>query len=325
MTDFTTRRSMLRIAAAGAAVAVLPRTLWAESDYPNRQINYLIPYKAGGMSDSISRIVGEKLTQITGQNVVNDYKPGAGGMIAANYYAGVEPDGYTIMQSTNSFYSLIPQVNKVTYDPAVDFTPLVLAGDAPMVIATSPQTGVKSLADLVSYAKEKPEGLAYGTAGKGTVGHLCGVWLQNAAGIKLLHIPYEGGTAALQACLSGETQIFFGPEAAEPILAGQLVGLGVMGAQRWDKLPEIQTTVEAGFEGWAPRSWHTVTILSAVPDPIKEKLAAMLGEILADPSVEERIRGMGLIPGKLTMAELRQRATDDFNQFGGLLKSAGII
>lgn len=325
MTNSTTRRSVLKGAAALAAGTALPGIALAQEDYPSKQITYLIPYSPGGMSDNISRIVGERLTKLSGQNVVNDYKPGAGGTIAANYYSGVEPDGYTILQSTNSFFSLIPQVHNVTYDSKTDFTPMVLVGDAPMVMAVHPSTGFATLAEVVDYAKANPGALAFGTAGVGTVGHLCGVWLQRVTGIELLHIPYNGGGEALQACLSQESQIFFGPEAAEPILAGQLTGITTLGAQRWDRLPDVPSSVEAGIEGWAPRSWHTVTILSATPEDRQVRMTDMLNEILAEPEMVDRIKTLGLIPGIETREQMRQRANDDYEQFGELLRAAGII
>lgn len=293
--------------------------------FPERDVTYVIPYSPGGMSDNISRIVGDRVLAKSGKKMLNEYKAGAGGAIGGNYYVTLKPDGYSVLQSTNSFFAVIPQVTKVEFDPKADFTPLVLVGDAPMVIACNPSVGVRTLQALIAKAKAEPGKLAYATAGRGTVGHLCGIWLTKRAGIDMLHIPYNGAGEALQSCLSGEAQVFFGPEAAEHVLAGKLTGLGVMGDQRWtSRLPDVPTTVEAGIAGWAPRSWHTVTIHSKAPDALKESWAKLLNEILAAPDVRDRLIKFGLIPGAETLAAMRKRADDDFAEFGVLLREAGL-
>jgi tripartite-type tricarboxylate transporter receptor subunit TctC len=297
---------------------------FAQQPYPSKQINYIIPYNAGGMSDNISRLLGQKLTELTGQQVINDYKPGAGGAIGANYFMQTPADGYTLLQSTNSFYGIIPLVTKVQYDPLKDLVPLALIGDAPMVIAVNPSVPATTLSELIAYAKANPEALAFGTSGKGTVGHLSGEWLQKKAGIKLLHIPYNGTPAALQAVLANEAQILFGPESAEYIAAGTLKGIAVLGDKRWDKLPDLPTTVEAGIEGWAPRSWHTVSVQATVPEEIKLQLNTSINDILQQPDVREKIIAFGLIPGIETLDGVKKRALDDNQQFGQLIRDAGL-
>lgn len=318
------RRHMLAATGGAGLAAALGFPARAQS-FPDKDVAYVIPYSPGGMSDNISRIVADRVTTKSGKKMLNEYKAGAGGAIGANYYMTLKPDGYSLLQSTNSFFAVIPQVTKVEFDPKTDLTPLVLVGDAPMVIACNPGIGVKSLQELIAKAKAAPGKLAYATAGRGTVGHLCGIWLTKRAGIDMLHIPYNGAGEALQSCLSGEAQVFFGPEAAEHILAGKLTGLGVMGSQRWTAtLPEVPTTVEAGIAGWAPRSWHTLTIHSKAPDAMKENWAKLLNEILATPDVKDRLIKFGLIPGTESLAGMRKRADDDFAEFGVLLQEAGL-
>ncbi len=324
MTDLLSRRTFLATTGSFGAVVLSGMGLSFASGYPERDVTYIIPYSPGGMSDNISRLLADKLSAKTGRKFLNEYKAGAGGAIGANYYMAQKPDGYTILQSTNSFYGVIPNVTKVEYNPKTDLTPLVLVGDAPMVIACNPGVPAKTLKELIAYAKANPGKLAYGTAGRGTVGHLCGIWLANRAGIDLLHIPYNGAGEALQAAVSGETQLFFGPEAAEQILGNKLTGLGVMGAKRWDGLPMLPSTVEAGIPGWAPRSWHTVSIHTKAPDDVKRSLATWLNEALALPDVKERLVRFGLIPGIEDMAAMRKRADDDNSEFLVLLTEAGL-
>ena len=318
-----TRRGFLSASALASASAVFGRPGFAQ-EYPSKKIDYIIPYNAGGMSDNISRLLGEKLTALTGQQVINDYKPGAGGAIGANYFMATPADGYTLLQSTNSFYGIIPLVTKVQYKPLEDLVPLVLIGDAPMVIAVNPAVPATNLQELIAYAKANPSALAYGTSGKGTVGHLSGEWLQKQAGIKLLHIPYNGTPAALQATLSNEAQIVFGPESAEHIAAGTLKGIAVLGSKRWDKLSDLPTTEEAGISGWAPRSWHTVSIQAAAPEEVKQKLNSLINGILEQPDVKQKIIGFGLIPGIASYDEVKKRAQEDYEQFGALIRDAGL-
>jgi tripartite-type tricarboxylate transporter receptor subunit TctC len=323
MTFDLTRRGFLSASALISASAVLGRPAFA-ADYPSKKIDYIIPYNAGGMSDNISRLLGEKLTALTGQQVINDYKPGAGGAIGANYFMGTPADGYTLLQSTNSFYGIIPLVTKVQYKPLTDLVPLVLIGDAPMVIAVNPSVPATTLTELIAYAKANPGALAFGTSGKGTVGHLSGEWLQKKAGVELLHIPYNGTPAALQAALSNEAQIVFGPESAEHIAAGTLKGIAVLGAKRWDNLPELPTTEEAGIAGWAPRSWHTVSIQAAAPEEVKQKLNSVINGILEEQEVKQKIVAFGLIPGIASYDEVKKRAEEDTEQFGALIREAGL-
>ncbi|AYD04345.1 tripartite tricarboxylate transporter substrate binding protein [Neorhizobium sp. NCHU2750] len=323
MTFNMTRRGFLSAASLLSATALSGLPAFGQ-DYPSKKIDYIVPYNAGGMSDNISRLLGEKFTALTGQQMINDYRPGAGGAIGANYFMTTPADGYTLLQSTNSFYGVIPQVTKVQYKPIEDLVPLVLVGDAPMVIAVNPSVAASNLSELIAYAKANPGALAYGTSGKGTVGHLSGLWLANKGGVDLLHIPYNGAPAALQATLANEAQIFIGPEAAEHIKAGALKGIAVLGDTRWQQLPDLPTTVEGGITGWAPRSWHTVSIQAKAPDEVKAKLNSLLNSILEQPDVRERIVTFGLIPGIETLEQVRKRAQDDYEQFGILIRDAGL-
>jgi len=314
------RRSLMQGAAAAAALGLLPRQALAQGAFPSKDITCIVPYNAGGMSDNLSRIIGERLTAMTGKTIINEYKAGAGGALGANYFLGTPPDGHTFLQSTNSFYGIIPNVTKVDYDPQTDFVPMCVLGFAPMVIAANPSIGAKSIAELVKAVKEGGKQVAYGSSGKGTVGHLCGEWLAANTGIEMLHVPYKGATEALQACLSDEVQIFFGPESLAPIKANSLVGLGVVGEAKAVAMPELQTTAEFGISGWAPRSWHTVTLLAAVPEDIRQTWFEMLDTILAEPTVIERIEALGLYPDRRPLAAVRELANEDFIQFGEMLK-----
>jgi tripartite-type tricarboxylate transporter receptor subunit TctC len=316
------RRTLVSGVGGILAATALPETSLSQ-DYPVRDISCVIGYAPGGMSDNISRILGEKLAKATGRSVINDYRAGAGGAIAANYYLGTKPDGHTLLVSTNGFYAIIPRVTKVEYNPTTDFTPLI-ALEAPMLIAANPSVKANSLQEFIKYAKDRPGKIAYGSAGRGSVGHMCGEWLSRKTGTQLLHIPYNGTPQAMQAGVSNEVQLVFGPEALEMIAVKKLNGLAALASKRWDKAPDIPTIAECGFPGWAPRSWHTITILNKAPDAIKVRLNKLFNEFLQLPDVRERIANIGLVPALEDLATIRKRADDDITEYGQLIADAGL-
>jgi tripartite-type tricarboxylate transporter receptor subunit TctC len=321
MTRLISRRAFL---SAISLLAIFQPVLGMADEYPSKDITYVIPYAPGGMSDNVARIIGDKMTQMTGKRVINDYRPGAGGAIAANYYIGTKPDGYTLMQTMNSFYSTLPLMTKVEYTPMTDILPVAFVGDSPMVIAIHPSIPAKTLRELTRYAKANPGKIAYGTAGRGSVGHLCGEWLARKTGVELLHIPYNGTPQAMQAAISNEVQLVFGPESAELILSGKLNGLAVMGEQRWEKLPDLPTTIESGIPGWAPRSWIGVTIHAKAPENVKTTLNRMINEILQMPDVKKRLNDIGLILSLEDLATTQKRAELDYAEYSKLFAETGL-
>jgi tripartite-type tricarboxylate transporter receptor subunit TctC len=313
------------VAGAGGLLAASQLPSFARADdFPAKDFSFVVPYAPGGMSDTLARLLGDKFFQLTNKHVVNDYRVGAGGAIAANYYRGVKPDGYTALVATNSFFAVIPAVMKVEYDPKTDFTPL-MALDSAMVAAVHPSLPVKTMQEFIAYAKANPNKVAYASAGKGGVGHMCGEWLARKAGIQLVHIPYNGAPQAMQATISNETQLVFGPEAYEFIVSKKLTGLALLTNQkRWFKLPDLPTSAECGLAGWAPRSWHTFIVLSKTPDAVKTRMFEIVGKILQMPDIKEKIATVGLMPADEDLATLRKRADSDIAEYGVLIKETGL-
>jgi tripartite-type tricarboxylate transporter receptor subunit TctC len=316
------RRAVLSGTAGLFATTVLPEVGRSE-EFPSRDFSCVIGYAPGGMSDNIARILGEKLAKATGKSVINDYRAGAGGAIAANYYLGTKPDGHTLLVSTNGFYAVIPRVTKVEYDPKADFTPLITL-EAPMLMAIHPSVPARTFQDFVKFAKDKPGKIAYGSAGRGSVGHMCGEWLSRRVGVQLLHIPYNGTPQAMQASAANEVQLVFGPETLELIGAKKLVGIAALAAKRWDKAAEIPTIAECGINGWTPRSWHTITALTKTPEAIKVRLNKQFNEFLQLSDVQQRIGNIGLVPAIEDLATIRKRADDDIAEYGKVITEAGL-
>jgi tripartite-type tricarboxylate transporter receptor subunit TctC len=314
-----TRRQLI----AAGGLALLGRNAWAD-DYPARTINYIVPYAPGGVSDTIARLFADGVQRNFGKNVIVDYKPGAGGAIGAEMLTRAAPDGYTVMGATNAFYSVMPFLNKLKYEPMQDLLPVGMTGDVFMAIVVSGELPVKNLRELIAYAKANPGKLSYGSSGIGTVGHLCGEYLKKRTGTHIVHIPYRGAPAALQACMANEVQIVFGGEGAEAVLAGKLKGLAILGSQRWPRLPGVPTTDEAGLSKWPLRSWHTITVPGKTPPAIAKRLNEIVNQVMGEPAVIAKLQQIGVQPAPLSLAELMDRAKADQLAFGQLIKDARI-
>jgi tripartite-type tricarboxylate transporter receptor subunit TctC len=228
------------------------------------------------------------------------------------------------MGATNAFYSVMPVLSKLKFDPMQDLLPVGMTGDVYMAIVVSAELPVKTLQELIAYARANPGKLSYGSSGLGTVGHLCGEYLKKRTGTHIVHIPYRGAPASLQACMANEVQIVFGGEGAEAVLAGKLKALAILGTQRWPRLPEVPTTEEAGLPKWPLRSWHTVTVPGKTPLPVAQRLNELINTIMVEPAVTAKLQAIGVQPAALTLAELMERARADQLAFGQLIKDAGI-
>ncbi|UFN51302.1 tripartite tricarboxylate transporter substrate binding protein [Roseomonas sp. OT10] len=320
MTPSLSRRAAL---AAGAGLLAAARPARA-AGFPSGPVTYIIGYAPGGLSDVIARLIGDEITREHHQQVLLDYRPGAGGGLAADVLARTKPDGHTLMAATNSHFAIIPLLNSVRYEPIADLLPAALVGDAYMAIVVNPSVPARTLPELIAYAKANPGKLNFGSAGQGTVGHLSGEYLKKRTGIDIQHVPYRGSPPAVQACLANEVQVIFGPEGADAHLAGDLRAIAILGQDRWSKLPEVPTTEESGLPGWALRSWHTVGIHGRTPPALLEEVHDVLAGIIAQPKLQQRFEQMGLKTGRLSLAELRQRAEEDAQLFGTLIREVGL-
>ncbi|UFN51303.1 tripartite tricarboxylate transporter substrate binding protein [Roseomonas sp. OT10] len=313
------RRALL----GGAATLLLACPGRAET-YPSRGISYVVPFAPGGLTDLLARLVAERLARETGQTVVIDNKPGGGGILGTEFVARAAPDGYTLLAATNAPFASLPHLNPVRYDPLRDIVPVALLADVYMPIFVHPSVPARDLAGLVAHAKAHPGTLNFGSGGAGTVGHLSGEYLKARAGIAMQHVPYRSSAQSLQACLTNEVQVLFGPEGTESALESKLTAIAIMGPARWPKLPGVQTTTEAGYPDWALRSWQSVAVPGQTPRAIQERLNALVIRILAEPELRSRIEAMGCRILPLSPEELAQRARADHAAFGEVIRAAGI-
>lgn len=325
MSNHISRRHLLVAPMAAGLSSLLGRFAYAQAqDYPSHQINYIVPFAAGGLSDIIARLFGDGVRRHHNQNVIIESKPGAAGTVAVDLFKRANPDGYTLLGVNNGFFAVTPFLYKIKWDPMQDLVPIAMTGDAYMALFVNPSVPANNLRELIAYAKANPDKLNFGSAGLGTVGQLSGEYLKKRAGINMVHIPYKGSPAALQACLANDTQLFFGPEAADAALAGKLKAIAILGPKRWHKLPDVPTVDEQGMPNWGPRSWHAVVVHPRTPLDVQQKLNQLFNRIMSEPAVVEKLKQNGVEPGQNTLAELAERVRVDRVNFGQLIRDLGI-
>jgi len=264
-------------------------------DYPNRPIKLIVPFPPSGGTDIMSRVVAQKLSEANHWTVVIDNRPGAGGNIGIDAAAKSQPDGYTLVMGQTSNLAINPTLYKnLPYDPLKDLSPIVLVGQAPAIIAVRKETPYKSLADLLNAAKAKPGQVTMATPGNGTVAHLSGVRLMQAANVKFEHIPYKGASAALPDLLGGNVDFYMSsvPSVQGQIASGKLRGLAVTSLKRSPVFPDTPTVAET-YKGFNAVTWFGILAPASTPKPIIDKLNAEINKVLKDPSVRAAIEKEG--------------------------------
>jgi len=296
---------ILRILAAAAALLLAASA--SAQNYPNKPVRFVVPFAPGGTTDILARIVGQKLSELYGQQFLIENRGGAGGNIGAEIVAKSPADGYTIMMGTPGTQAINQYVYRsMPYDTAKDFAPVSLVALVANVLAINPQVPAKDLKELIALAKRQPGTLNFATPGNGTTGHLSTELLKTMAGINLTHVPYRGSGPALQDLLAGQVQMTIDniPSALPHIQAGTLKALAVTGAKRWFALPDVPTMAEAGVPGYDATSWFVVMAPAKTPVEIVNKLSADIDAQLKTEDMRKRFREVGAEPVGGTPAEL---------------------
>ena len=299
------------VAGAVAALAVLGASPAVAQDYPTRPVKIIIAFPVGGLLDTISRVVGEKLSTVLGQQFIIEARPGAGGTIATAAVARSDPDGYTLMM-INDNHALNPSVFKnMTYDSVKDFAPIGFVGSTPLVLVANPKVAANDAKGLVALAKEKPGTITYASVGLGSAPHLAGEIFSSAAGIKMQHVPYRGGAPALNDLIAGhvDTQFMSPVIGLQHIQDGKLKALALAANKRLDLLKDVPTMTEQGYPVEAGY-WFGLVAPAATPPAIVAKLEKALAETLADAQVNKRLTDMGAVVTPLNS-----------QQFGDYIKS----
>jgi len=314
----------------GGLFAMLPTAALsadAPEAWPTKRITYVVPFAPGGNTDTLARIISEKLTGTLGQPVIVDNKPGAGGNIGSDFVAKAKPDGYTILGGTISSHAINSSIYpKMPYDATKDFEPITLIASSPLVLAVPANSPYKTAKDLLAAAKAKPGDLTFASAGTGTSPHLAGELLKSVAHVDVTHVPYKGSGPAVTDLIAGHVQFMFdtalivGPH----IKAGKLRPLAVTSSKRVKTLPDVPTLVEAGVPGYEIGSWQAIFAPAGTPKPIVQKLNTSIVGVLKMPDVQERLAGLGMDTVAGTPDELGQFQKAEVVKWSKIVKEANI-
>lgn len=321
----STVHTLLTIGVLGASTFAGPA--WSADAYPSRPIRFVVGFLPGGPSDTIARVVGAKLTEGLGQQVVIDNRAGAGGNLSAEIVADAQPDGHTILLGTGGPLVIAPVIGqKVGFDPDKDFAAVSKLGDSMSILAAHPSLPANSVKELIAVARAKPNDINYASSGVGTANHLAAELLSSMANIKLTHIPYKGSGAALPALIGGQVKLGFGPllPAIPHVKAGRLKALGVSGLKRSAGAPDIPTIAEQGLPGYEVNSWYGVFVPSKTPKPVVARLNKELIRVLALPDVKDRLSRDGVEPGGSTPEQLNAVVQAEKKLWAKVIKDANI-
>jgi tripartite-type tricarboxylate transporter receptor subunit TctC len=311
----------LALALTGVA-GVVP----AQDKWPSKPIRMIVPFTAGSASDVLGRIVGQRLSEIYGQQVVVDNRPGAGGLIGSELTRQAAPDGYTLAMVGQPHLSNVLLREDKPYDPLKDFTAISFVASNPNVIVLARTVNVKTIPELIALAKAKPGALNYGSAGVGSSSHLAGALFVSKAGIDVVHVPFRIGADSRSALIAGTIHFYVYPLPAivGMIKAGTLRALAVASARRAEALPEVPTSAEAGFGQYQSESWFGIIAPRALPRQLVVRINADTVSVLKEPATRERIVQQGAQPGFGPPEHFAKMQRDEYAELAPLIKRIGM-
>jgi tripartite-type tricarboxylate transporter receptor subunit TctC len=298
----------------------------AQNAYPQKPIKIIVPVAAGGGTDFVARVVGQKLGEALSTPVIIENKPGGGGNVGVDIAAKSEPDGYTLVMPITSFPVNPGLYRKLPFDTQKDFVPITLVASAPLLLVINAQLPVQSLADLIKLAKDKPGALNYATSGVGTTSHLAAELFKFTSGLDIVNVPYKGGGPAVTDLIAGSVQLYFStvPAALPQVKAGKIRSLAVTSAKRVPSLGDVPTVAEAGLPGYEVVGWFGLFAPAKTPAAIVERLNTEVVKILKMPDVREKIEAHGLLPGGGSSKELEVFLDTEIKKWSALIKAANI-
>ena len=296
-------------------------------DYPNRPIRMIIPFSPGGVADIVARLLGGKMNETVGQNVVMDNRAGAGGALAGDIVAKAKPDGYTLLLCSTSVLVINPLLSpaSIPYDPVRDFAGITLVTASPYVLLVPPSSAATSVRDLIAMAKAAPRKLNYGSPGVGTTTHLVTEVFRSMAGIELTHVPYKGASLAAIDLLGDHLQLMFDSIAAAlpNIKAGRLRALGISTLKRFALTPQIPTVSEAGVPGFQGTTWQGLCAPAATPKPVLATLNRAAVRAIRSPELTERFAELGAEGVGNTPAEFQTYLKEEIARWRKAIQDSG--
>jgi tripartite-type tricarboxylate transporter receptor subunit TctC len=316
----------MKLVGAGALGGIAPRT-FAQTRWPDKPIRLVVPYTPGGGTDTLARLVAEKLGAATKWTIVVENKPGGGGNIGLDAVAKAAPDGYTIGLGQTANLAVNPTLyKKMPYDALKDFTPIALVATQPVVLVVRADAPYKTLSDLINAAKAKPGDVSMASAGSGTIGHLSGELLAREAKVKFLHVPYKGAGPALTDLLGGNVQFSFLtlPSIISMLKANRLRALAVSSEKRIAALPSVPTVAESGYKGFVTESWYGLVGPAKLPASIVATINAEVEKVLKQPEVIAKLDAEGNEPLGGNPDKFSALIKTDHAKWGAIVRDAGI-
>ena len=307
------------------ALALLVSASAGAQGYPARPLRMIVPFPAGGGSDAVARIIGEKLGDRFGQQVVIDNRAGKGGSVGTEGAVKATPDGYNMVLASTSEIAINPALYKLSYDTLKDLTPVALVASTAIVVLVAPSSGLESIKDLLALAKTKPGGIHVASAGTGTITHLSGELFRTLAGVNWKHVPYKGAPLALTDLAVGRVHVMFSslPAAMPLIRTGRLKPIAVSSRNRQPSLPDLPTVMESGLPGYDVEYWYGVFVPLATPRSSIARLANEIEYSLRQKDVITHLANQGALPGKSNQAQFAQFVHAEHGRWTKLVKSSG--
>ncbi len=319
-------RSLVTLLAAGAVMMAAGAGLAQAQKYPDKPVRIIVPYAAGGGTDTMARFIAKQLDSLLGQPVVVENKSGSGTTIGATYVSRADPDGYTILLGTSSTFAIAVSLYKnLAYDPRKNFTPIALIAEVPFVLVVNPSFPAKTLKELVALLKAKPGEYNYASGGVGSPHHVYAEMLKTMTGTDMKNISYRGGAPALKDIIAGHVPMGFADagQALSVVQAGKVRALGVSTPKRLDTMPDVPAIGET-VPGYEANAWIAIVGPAGIPAPIVKTLNDAINKVMVSPETKAFFKKVGWTPLTSTPQQLEKHIASEITRWGGVLKAAGV-
>jgi tripartite-type tricarboxylate transporter receptor subunit TctC len=325
MSLLTRHCAVLRAVLVALSLGALPLAASAQS-YPSKPIRVIVPFPPGAGVDIVTRLVAAKLTVSLGQQFIVENKPGAAGNLGAEYVARATPDGYTLLAAASSITTSASLYSQLSFDLKRDFIPVAMMASAPFLLVVNPAVPVKTVQELIAYAKANPGKLTFASTGNGSSPHLTMEVFKRQAGVDMLHVPYKGSGPALTDLVSGQVNVMFANilSVLPQVKAGRLNALAVSSAKRSSAAPDWPTVAESGLAGFDSSTWFAILAPKGTPADVVAKLNAEVAKAVQSPELREQFKLQGAEAGSGTPDELRAYIDEETTKWGNAVKAAGV-